>query len=328
MPDAAALTEAIQRAYASLDDPRYSFVADALADPPYERLLDGLARAFDVQDTTDPNDDVSFRSVLRDDTGAWCLDLSMVGPFALLTRLSDDGRCAVITGATNVESASERLLVSMLADERIELLTQTLLERPIDLRLRSGDGGEPVLLFHALIGDQPVLPWRAGERAGLTLARERALKVRWSTGEVDGLLLHGLRRPDEEPVAEIATVHWPKGTELGEPWLLHGPGWAVDLWTLRLPRLPTGEAWTALLRNALGRLVRVGYAAAWFAVEADFADPPYLFDIAYMGQGVYAAMTPSTGFVSRDEGDAHALQVLDEREIARIRAALPTWAVT
>jgi len=60
----------------------------------------------------------------------------------------------------------------------------------------------------------------------------------------------------------------------------------------------------------------------------DFADPPYLFDVEYMGQGVYAAMTPATGFMCRDQGDVQALWVLDGDDIARIRAALPGWAVT
>lgn len=83
-------------------------------------------------------------------------------------------------------------------------------------------------------------------------------------GEVEGLLLYGLRRPDEAPEAEIETVHGRKGTDWGEPWLLHGPGGAVDLWTLRLTRGPRCCA------TRSGRLVRVGYSAAWFAVEADF----------------------------------------------------------
>lgn len=158
-----------------------------------------------------------------------------------------------------------------------------------------------------------------------SLPRERALRVQWSTGDEPGALLYGLRRPDQTPDVDVCSG-WPTGTECRDPWLLHGPGWAVDLWTIRLQRLPTGDEWIGLLRNTLKKLIDAGYAAAWFAPEADFADPPYLFDSDYMGDRVYAVHVPELGFLTRDDGDARQLRVLPEHDIARIRSALPAWA--
>ena len=159
-----------------------------------------------------------------------------------------------------------------------------------------------------------------------TLLRARALRVQWSTGEELGVLLYGLRRPEWSPDVDVCSG-WPNGTECSAPYLLHDPGWAVDLWTIRLRRLPRGAQWIGLLRDTLERLIQAGYAAAWFAPEADFADPPCLFDSDHMGDGVYAAHVPSLGFITRDRGEKHELRALSAHDIDRVRAALPAWAV-
>jgi hypothetical protein len=152
--------------------------------------------------------------------------------------------------------------------------------------------------------------------------REQAFQVYWKgEGEVPGLLLYGLRRPDEQPRADLAL---PAGARASEPYELHGDGWAVDLWTIRADSgLPAGEAWQALLRGLLGRLLEAGYQAAWLALEGDFADPPHLFDPDLMGESVYAAATPETGFMTHDDGDGE-LETLTDAELERLRALATT----
>ena len=95
-------------------------------------------------------------------------------------------------------------------------------------------------------------------------------------------------------------------------------GWAVDLWTIRDPRLPAGAEWRTTLARVLGRLLDAGYEVAWFAVEGDFADPPALFDPDMMGEGVYAAASGKTGFICRDDGEGD-LKALGHADLSRLR---------
>jgi hypothetical protein len=148
--------------------------------------------------------------------------------------------------------------------------------------------------------------------------REQAFQVYWKgEGEVLGLLLYGLRRPDERPHVDL-------GEQASEPYELHGDGWAVDVWTIRADGgLPAGEEWRALLQRLLGRLLEAGYTAAWLALEGDFADQPYLFDPAVMGQSVYAAATPETGFITHDDGTGE-IETLTDADLERLRALATT----
>jgi len=150
-----------------------------------------------------------------------------------------------------------------------------------------------------------------------TLPRDRALTVYWQGQEEPGLLLYGLRRPDRRPQVDGAELV-PEATEVSNPWLLSGEGWAVDLWTIRDPRLPAGSQWCATLERVLGRLLDAGYEVAWFAVEGDFADPPALFDPEMMGEGVYAAASRETGFICRDDGEGD-LKALTDADLSRLR---------
>ena len=149
--------------------------------------------------------------------------------------------------------------------------------------------------------------------------REQAFQVYWKgEGEVLGLLLYGLRRPDEQPQVAFDDVR------ASDPYVLQGDGWAVDLWTIRADGgLPVGEEWRALLQRLLGRLLEAGFAAAWLALEGDFADPPHLFDPALMGQAVYAAASPELGFITHDDGDGE-IETLTDADLERLRALATT----
>ena len=158
-----------------------------------------------------------------------------------------------------------------------------------------------------------------------TLHRDRALTVYWQGQKITGLLRYGLRRPHERVQIELNDF-WPQGTECSAPWLLHGEGWAVDLWTVRLEQMPCGSEWRMMLQIALDRRLQAGYTVAWFATEGDFADPPALFDPAVTGEGVYAAASRDAGFICRDEG-AGDLRVLTDADLAEVRnAAVAVWS--
>jgi hypothetical protein len=156
------LIQAVRQAYGSLEEPNYSFVQSALATNPYRELIQRLAQHFTIEETTDVNDDVSFRYVLRHPPATWSLDLSMVGPFGLLMRLSETNEHAVVTGETELVGRRERSLAASLATAGIQLLPRSALEERIDLR-RPLEDGEETLLYHALISDEPLLPWHSDD---------------------------------------------------------------------------------------------------------------------------------------------------------------------
>lgn len=156
----------------------------------------------------------------------------------------------------------------------------------------------------------------AAAQAGASRPRDRTLTVYWKGEEVPGALVYGLRHPDDPQALEV-TFPW-READSGPPWLLHGEGWAVDLWTVRLTQMPTGPAWTLALRQTLERLAQAGYVVSWFAPEGDFVDPPELFDPDVVGHGVYAAYSDVTGFLCRDDGTGR-LSTLSRDDVARVR---------
>jgi hypothetical protein len=155
--------------------------------------------------------------------------------------------------------------------------------------------------------------------------RDEALRVYWRGEETTGLLLYGLRSPSTVKVV-IEFGAWGDGAVSDEPWLLHGPGWQVDVWTLRLDALPTRDRWVGNLMATLDQLIEAGYQVAWFATEGDFVDPPHLFDPRVMGEGVYAARSRRTGFLTRDVGGTE-LQPLDDAQLIELHeAAAAVWS--
>ena len=90
--------------------------------------------------------------------------------------------------------------------------------------------------------------------------------------------------------------HWPVSTEV-DTLELHGPGWITHHWLVSVPHYPDASTLQELLRAALDRLVGSGAVMAWAASEANFADPPDLFNPEVMGTAVFAALSPATGFV-------------------------------
>ncbi len=154
----AAVLRTIEERYGSLSQPSYAFVQEAIAAQPYAQLIDEVSRLADLEETTDANDDVSFRYVLVQRGDAWALDLSMVGPFGLLMRLPRQGPQEVITGRASTESTPEADLVALIERAGVYLLSREMLEREIPLR-RPGDEGDVARLYHAVISDEPLLPW-------------------------------------------------------------------------------------------------------------------------------------------------------------------------
>lgn len=188
---------------------------------------------------------------------------------------------------------------------------------------RASPSADPIIT--AAFAARRILAAAVGRSGDRTLRRDRALTVYWKGQEEPGLLLYGLRRPDQDLRVAIREV-FPGPAEVSEPWRLHGEEWAVDLWTVRSARLRAGDEWRATLEAVLDRLLRSGYAVAWCATEGDFVDPPDLLDPSAMGDGVYAAASRPTGFLCRDDGYGE-LKVLTDADLERLRRpAAAIWS--
>ena len=148
------LLDAVKVRYGSLDEPDYSFVEQVVQDQPYARLVRALSELAKVEETTDVNNDVSFRYVLHRGGESWGLNLSMVGPYGLVLRLGPERE--VLTDEP-VEGDELRIL-RLVKDAGITLLSRKALVDRIPFQLLGDETGHATL-YQALIGDDPLPPW-------------------------------------------------------------------------------------------------------------------------------------------------------------------------
>lgn len=157
MTDAKALIELVRARYGSLEAPDYSWTRGAFEANPHEAIVGELRAKFDVMDLTDPNDDVSANLVVKIPGRAeWQVWLSLVGPFAALTR-GDPAGARVVSGRDGGDS-DDRALVDALAGAGLEVLCREVLETPVSMPMFNAEPGE-VILFNALFTDADIRPW-------------------------------------------------------------------------------------------------------------------------------------------------------------------------
>jgi len=152
------LSEVIKRTYTSLEQPDFSFVSKAISSKPYGSLIQKIGIFFEVEEITDSNDDVSFRYLLSKSRKQWIIELSMLGFYATVFRISDVGSIIVVTKNTSVQD--EKKLVSLLMEYRLKILEEQELEQPFPIKL-SNTEVENTCIYQALFSDTDVLPWKA-----------------------------------------------------------------------------------------------------------------------------------------------------------------------
>lgn len=150
----------IKRVYGSLEHPDFSFVKAAIMSRPYQSLVQQLQREFEVVEITDENDDVSFRFMLTKSKRKWVVELSMLGRFATILKVSEFGLVRVV-GQSCLDQ-EEQQLVSLLLEDKFEIMDQEELEQRIPLRLWNTEP-ENVCVYQALFSDTDVLPWSASK---------------------------------------------------------------------------------------------------------------------------------------------------------------------
>lgn len=156
-PNYDALKEVILNKYGSYEEPDFRFVEYAIKNNPYQNLIESLSRHFKTIDQTDINTDVAFFYLLDNRRKQWVLGLSMLGSYAVLLRLTNKNP-KVVSNGTKIDD-DEVIILRNLEEQSVSILSQSILESPIKLRLFD-TLPENVRLYQALFTDADILPWR------------------------------------------------------------------------------------------------------------------------------------------------------------------------
>lgn len=138
--------------YESLNSPHYSFVMKAINAQPYEQLKSDVEAFASVEDLTDPNYEVCFHYLIYSAGEAFSLNLSMIGPYAVLTEIEPSEKCRLITKGKQALSGLERRLRAILRRHSIALLDEEILSTPVNIRLSDSDSKEATIA-QALFGE-------------------------------------------------------------------------------------------------------------------------------------------------------------------------------
>lgn len=156
--DIQTLSEVIGQAYTSLEQPDFSFVSKAISSRPYDSIIQQMRSLFEVEEITDSNDDVSFRYLLSKSKNQWVIELSMLGRYATVLRISGARHIRVVTQNTSVQE--EQKIFSLLTENQFKVLGQQDLEQSFPLKLPNTEPGN-VCIYQALFSDTDVFPWKA-----------------------------------------------------------------------------------------------------------------------------------------------------------------------
>ena len=150
----------IKEVYRSLDEPNFSFVMEATRKRPYEDVISEVVTTLGLasEEYNDPNDDVSFQYHLSRGDENWAVELSMLGPFAVVARIGEGWDRVLIQNDSSL-SELERQLLAILRSYGLRLLSREELEQPVPLRLFNAEPGD-VRVYQALFSDIDVLPWQ------------------------------------------------------------------------------------------------------------------------------------------------------------------------
>lgn len=153
-------------AYGSLENPNFEFEHEHQRQRLYEPFLRDLAAVllldvlgfFKIANITDVNSDHGFVFAIQNG-GEWRLQLSFVGSYAVLMRLTERAVLEVVDSDSTKNSLAENQIIRLLANHGVSLLEEENLETPIDLKLFDTDPRN-VRVYQALFSDRDVLPWR------------------------------------------------------------------------------------------------------------------------------------------------------------------------
>ncbi len=147
--------------HGSLESPDFHFRWDVLKERPYRELVDEAMTHFFIKESTDLNQDGSFVYLIKGERGTdWMLQLSMVGPYAVLLRIQKD-QTLLIDQSSHELLQEEAIIARLTTKYGVSLLSARVLVEPIALKLDYTDS-ENVRIYQALFSDTDTLPWSNG----------------------------------------------------------------------------------------------------------------------------------------------------------------------
>lgn len=158
-----AIARALIARYRNLSDPWYGWVLPAYQAGPYRAVMDDLAAlGATVSDETDLNDDVSCRYYVSRDGISLTVELSLVGPYAVVLD-AQAGKNGPITPATPASKLARDVL-AVLTARGLQVLDADTLRTPLEMPFQNVEAGHGTL-YQALISDTPT-PFAMDERRG------------------------------------------------------------------------------------------------------------------------------------------------------------------
>jgi hypothetical protein len=152
------IAKAITSRYGRPESPRFDFVDQIWRSKPYEAIIARLSgHGIAVVEKTDLNEDVAFTYELSQGDDLLVLQLSMVGPYAILLR-DMAGSSVALTSREPRLSSFERTVLATVADSGLEFLDEATLSVPIPLQLNYVDPADTTV-YQALFSDVELLPW-------------------------------------------------------------------------------------------------------------------------------------------------------------------------
>ncbi|MFH8380821.1 hypothetical protein ACH4E7_07750 [Kitasatospora sp. NPDC018058] len=154
--------------YGTLEDPDFSFTARAFNEQPYRDLVAKLAEIVKVEDMTDLNDNTCFDYGLIQRRAEWKLKLSMVGPYAMLTRVTRGWprrfRILSVEVVEEPTAGTEQAIVELVREAGFTMISAA--DAEYSVRFAADPGAEPVdgplyrVLFSTIPEEVEDLSWR------------------------------------------------------------------------------------------------------------------------------------------------------------------------
>ena len=139
--------------YGNLAEPWYGWVLPAYEAAPYKAVVDDLvALGAAVEDDTDLNDDVSCRYLVRRDGILLIAELSLAGPFAVVS--GGEGKTAGPITPDMPVSGLARDVLEALESHGLRVLDAATLRMPVEMPFQNVEAGQGTL-YQALVSDTP-----------------------------------------------------------------------------------------------------------------------------------------------------------------------------
>lgn len=150
----------LQATCGDLSKPNFAFAEERYKKDIHGTVVRDLMVRFFVKNLTDLNDDVSYQLHVKGRQSEWIVWLSLVGPYALITRISGDPprMGAPESSSIRSEDSEESDLKDVLGRNNLLLLDRSVAESPVSIALFNTEP-ENTKVYQALFSDRDVLPW-------------------------------------------------------------------------------------------------------------------------------------------------------------------------